>query len=80
MECEFDVARHGAQTTQDSLGRSKGLGAPWTFRCLLRRDAHLSASRRFCRSDAGRGAKDAEFRDRSAFDMCPITTLRGLLL
>ena len=33
-----------------------------------------------CRSDAGRGPKDAEFRDRSASNVCPIATLRGLLL
>ena len=44
-------------------------------------DAHLyPPSRRICRSDAGRGAKDAEFRDRSASNVCPIATLRGLLL
>ena len=39
-----------------------------------------ATSRRFCRPDAGFWAKDAEFRDRSASDMCPIATLRGLLL
>ena len=44
-------------------------------------DTHLyPPSRRICRSDAGRGAKDAEFRDRSASNVCPIATLRGLLL
>ena len=59
-------------TTNDSLGRS-----------VVFCDAHIvphPPSRRFCRPDAGFWAKDAEFRDRSASDMCPIATLRGLLL
>ena len=34
----------------------------------------------FCRPDAGSGAENAEFRDRSAPDVCPIAILRGLLL
>ena len=37
-------------------------------------------SRRFLRPDAGPGAEDAELRDRSAPDVCPIAILRGLLL
>ena len=55
--------------------------------CVTTHDGSLRRSVVFCdahlyptRPDAGRGAKDAEFRDRSASDVCPIATLRGLLL
>ena len=56
-------------TTQDSLGRSVVFCA-----------AHLPTIEAFCRPDAGFGAKDAEFRDRRTSVVCPIATLRGLLL
>ena len=51
---------------------------PETFGCFFR--AQLPASRRFADRIEAPGPKDAEFRDRSASNVCPITTLRGPIL
>ena len=51
---------------------------PETFGCFFR--AQLPASRRFADRIEAPGPKDVEFRDRSASNVCPITTLRGPIL
>ncbi len=64
------TVREKVGTTQDSLGRSVAFHPPTsppTIEALFR-------------PDAGPGAEDADLRDRSAPDVCPIAILRGLLL
>ena len=51
---------------------------PGKFGCFS--PTHLSTIEALFRPDAGPGAEDAELRDRSAPDVCPIAILRGLLL
>ena len=60
-------------TSQDSLRRS--VVFPTTNPTTL-----LPASRRFADHIEAPGPKDAEFRDRSASNVCPIATLRGPIL
>ena len=55
---------------------------PGTFGCFFNHQSNHPPSRIEALSDRieASGPKDAEFRDRSASNVCPIATLRGPIL
>ena len=69
-------------TTSGSASAKYHPRQPETFGCFFNHQSNHPPSRIEALSDRieASGPKDAEFRDRSASNVCPIATLRGLLL